>query len=114
MQNKFKEALEEIKKETDPAWRLDGLALAYHTIGNKKEADAVLAQVIEEQQNDSAYQITEIYAYRGEIDKAFEWLERAYKQRDGGLTEIKGNPMLRNLEKDPYNEFLQKMKLPVD
>lgn len=42
--------------------------------GDKKNADAVLAQVIEEQQNDSAVQIAEIYAHRGERDKAFEWL----------------------------------------
>jgi hypothetical protein len=63
----------------------------------------------------TAYQIATIYAYRGETDKAFEWLDRAYRQRDGGLTEIKGDPLLRNIEKDPlYRAFLQKMKLPLD
>ena len=30
----------------------------------------------------SAYQIAQVHAYRGESDKSFEWLERAYKQRD--------------------------------
>jgi hypothetical protein len=47
---------------------------------------------------------------------AFEWLERAYKQRDVGLAQlIKGNPLLRNIERDPcYRAFLQKMKLPLD
>ena len=48
-------------------------------------------------------------------DPAFEWLERAYKQRDGGLSEIKGDPLLKNLEKDPrWHAFLKKMNLPVD
>jgi len=80
----------------------------------EKEADDVLAQVIEEQQNDSAFQIAEIYAYRGETDKAFEWLERAYKQRDGGLSQTKGDPLLRSLEHDPrWPTFLTKMKLPL-
>ena len=66
-------------------------------------------------QNDSAFQIAEIYAYRGETDKAFEWLERAYKQRDGGLPEMKGDPLLLSLERDPrYIAFLKKMKLPLD
>ncbi|MCI0606599.1 hypothetical protein L0156_26745 [bacterium] len=52
---------------------------------------------------------------RRETDKAFEWLERAYKQRDGGLSTMKGDPLLRNLERDPrYRAFLQKMKLPLD
>ncbi len=46
--------------------------------------------------------------------KAFEWLERAYKQRDGGLIEMKGDPLLRNLERDPrYAAFLKKMNLPI-
>jgi hypothetical protein len=40
--------------------------------------------------------------------------ERAYMQRDGGLAQIKGDPLLRNIESDPrYHAFLQKMKLPL-
>ena len=74
-----------MQKEPEPLWRGQGLALAYHAAGKKKEADAALAEYIEKFQNDAAFQIAEIYAYRGETDKAFEWLERAYKQRDGGL-----------------------------
>ena len=104
-----------MQKELEPAWRGLGLALAYHAAGKKKEADAALADYIKEFQNDAAYQIAEIYAFRGETDKAFEWLERAFMQRDGGLAQIKGDPLLRNIEKDPrYRAFLQKMKLTVD
>jgi hypothetical protein len=45
----------------------------------------------------------------------FEWLERAYRQRDGGLVQIKGDRLLRNLERDPrYNVFLKKMNLPLN
>ena len=67
----------------------------------EEEADAALAEYIEKYQNEAAFQIAEIYAYRGETDKAFEWLERAYKQRDGGLSEMKGDPLLRNLAGRP-------------
>lgn len=50
----------------------------------------------------------------GEADKAFEWLERAYVQRDGAFPVMKGDPLLRNIEQDPrYNALLKKMKLPV-
>jgi hypothetical protein len=74
-----------------------------------------LADYIEKFQNDWAFQIAEIYAYRGEADKAFEWLERAYKQRDGGLSTMKGDPLLRNIEHDPrYRAFVVKMKLAVE
>lgn len=109
------EALAEIQKEPEPAWRGHGLALAYHAVGKKKEADAALTEYIEKFQNSAAFQIAEIYAYRGESDKAFERLERCYKQRDGGLAEIKGDPLLRSLHPDPrWPAFLKKMKLPVD
>src|SRR3990172_7014460 len=60
----------------------------------------------------SAFQIAEIYAYQGETDKAFEWLERAYKQRDGGLAEMKGDPLLRSLERDPRPPPLPQKKKP--
>jgi serine/threonine protein kinase/Tfp pilus assembly protein PilF len=114
-QSKIEQALIEIQKEPEPLWREQGLALAYHAAGKKEQADAALTNYIKQYQNEMAFQIVEIYAYRDETDKTFEWLERAYKQRDGGLTDMKGDPMLRNIEKDPrYRAFLQKMKLPVD
>jgi serine/threonine protein kinase/Tfp pilus assembly protein PilF len=114
-QSKSQQALTEIQKEPDPVWRSHGLAMAHHTLGNKSEADSVLKEYIKQYQSVAAVQIAEIYASRGEIDKAFEWLERAYKQRDGGLSQIKGNPRLQNLWSDPrWNAFLKKMNLPPD
>ncbi len=61
-----------------------------------------------------AFQVAEVYAFRGDADRAFEWLERAYAQRDAGLAGIKGDVSLKNLEHDPrYVAFLKKMRLPV-
>jgi hypothetical protein len=62
------------------------------------------------------------YAWRGERDKAIEWLERAYRQRDGGLvavlpwvSRVKWNPVFRSLQDDPrYSALLGKMNLPVE
>jgi tetratricopeptide (TPR) repeat protein len=113
-QSKPEEALAEMQKESEPIWRQYGLALAYHAAGKKKEADAALTEYVEKYQNEAAFQIADIYAYRSETDNAFEWLERAYKQRDGGLAQIKGDPLLRSLERDPrWAAFLKKMKLPI-
>ena len=107
-------ALMEIKKETEPGWKTDGLALVYYAMGKKKEAEDKLAELIKGYSDASAFQIAEIYAYRGEKDKAFEWLDRAYKQRDGGCSQIVGDPLLRNIVKDPrYAAFMKKMKLPL-
>ena len=76
--------------------------------------DAILADYIAKYHAESAYQIAEIYAFRGEPDHAFEWLERASAQRDSGLVFIKGDPALKNLRSDPrYTALLNKMRLPI-
>jgi serine/threonine protein kinase/tetratricopeptide (TPR) repeat protein len=107
-------ALHEMEQEKSPFWHRYGLALAYHALGRKEKADAALSELLEKDQESWAYQIAEVYAFRGEVDKAFEWLDRAYVQRDGGLTEIKGDPLLKRLEADPrHTALLKKMGLPL-
>ena len=107
-------ALVEIQKETAPFWKNYGLAIVYHALGRNKEADDKLAELIKSDGDDAAFQVAEIYAYRNEKDKAFEWLERAYKQRDGGCSDIIGDPLMRNIVKDSrYAAFMKKMKLPL-
>jgi tetratricopeptide (TPR) repeat protein len=106
-------ALREMELEKDPFWRRFGLALAYHALGRKKEADAALAELLEKHGDEAAVQIAGLYAYRGESAAAFTWLDRAYAQRDAGLSQIKGDALLRGLEADPrYKTFLEKMRLP--
>jgi hypothetical protein len=80
-----------------------------------KEAEAALAELIEKRQNTAALQIAEVYAYMGEAERAFKWLERAYAQRDTGLSSsIKGDPLLKKLKHDPrYAALLKKMDLPL-
>jgi tetratricopeptide (TPR) repeat protein len=100
--------------EPHPGYHLQGLALAYHALGRNRESDAALKELIAKFQADSAFQIAEVYAFRGEADGAFEWLERAYSQHDSGVTETKGDPLLKSLEPDArYPAILKKMRLPV-
>ena len=49
----------------------------------------------------AAFQIAEILAFSGDRDRAFEWLERAFEQRDAGLTSTIGNRFLEKLHADP-------------
>lgn len=115
LQSNPEAALKELNQEPDPMYRHYGLALTYHALHKKQESDSALADVIDNNQQDSAYQIAQIYGYRGETDKAFEWLDRAYAQRDGGLATLKGDLLLRHIERDPrYPALLRKMRLPVD
>ncbi len=109
---KAEPAIAEIEKEKMEDWRMQGHALAYSSTANDARADSLLHTFITKYQDVSAFQIAEVYAYRNEIGKAFEWLNKAYSLRDGGLTSILGNPWLRTLEKDPrYSQFLIKLKL---
>jgi TolB-like protein/DNA-binding winged helix-turn-helix (wHTH) protein/Flp pilus assembly protein TadD len=108
------QALAEIEKEPNDWERLTGQALAYHALGREQDSTAALAELIAKHDTDSAFQIAEVYAFRGEPDNTFEWLERAYKQRDTGLPEIKTDPLFKNLRHDPrYTALLKRMRLPT-
>jgi TolB-like protein/DNA-binding winged helix-turn-helix (wHTH) protein/Flp pilus assembly protein TadD len=108
------QALAEIEKEPIEWGKLTGQALAYHVLGREQDSNAVLTSLIEKYGSAGAFQIAQVHAYRGESDRSFEWLERAYKQRDPGLPEIKTDPLFKNLHHDPrYTELLRKMHLPA-
>ena len=106
-------ALVEIEKEPSGWGKLTGQVLVYRALGREQDSNTALAKLIGKHDTDSAYQIARAYAFRGESDRSFEWLERAYKQRDSGLPDIKTDPLLKNLRHDPrYTELLKKMRLP--
>jgi eukaryotic-like serine/threonine-protein kinase len=106
------EALAEAGRDPTPEFHLQELALAYHALGQKQKSDQALAELTRKYQKYSAFQIAEVYAFRGETDAAFTWLERAYAERDGGLSFAKGDPLLASLQSDPrYPAFLRKMRL---
>ena len=112
-QGRAAEALQLAELEPLPEFRLVGIALAQHTLGHKEASDAALAQLIERHGNESAYQIAETYAWHGEPDRVFEWLERAYTQRDPGLGLTSSDSFFRPVHDDPrWLPFLDKMGFP--
>jgi TolB-like protein/DNA-binding winged helix-turn-helix (wHTH) protein/Flp pilus assembly protein TadD len=107
------ESLAEIEKETGEWEKLSGESMAYYALGRRDDSDHALNKLIATHQNDCAYQIAELYAYRQETEKAFKWLDRAFQQRDPGAPDLKSNPLMRSLRGDPrYVELLKKMRLP--
>ena len=113
LQGKIEQAFEQNAREPDEGWRLAGEALIHHAAGRSAESEAALATLISKYSADMPFQIAEIEAYRGRVDSAFAWLERARAQHDSGLGELKNNPFLRTLEADPrYARFLRKVRLP--
>jgi TolB-like protein/Flp pilus assembly protein TadD len=113
-QSRVEEALAEAKREPDESWRLWVLAIVHHISGHPLESDEALRMLISKYSEDSAYQIAEAHAHRGEMNAAFEWLARAHEQRDAGLSGMKVNPNLRSLHLDPRWEALLKKKRLID
>jgi TolB-like protein/DNA-binding winged helix-turn-helix (wHTH) protein/Flp pilus assembly protein TadD len=108
------QALAEVEKEPNDWEKVTDQALVYHALGREQDSNAALAELIAKHDTDWAYQIAVVYAFRGQLDKSFEWLERAYKQRDPGLPGLKTDPLLNNVGRDPrFTELLKKMRLPI-
>jgi serine/threonine protein kinase/Tfp pilus assembly protein PilF len=91
------EAIDIAGREVFEPFRLLALSVVHHARGNAQSADSALQELIEKYSEDGAYQIAEAFAFRSQSDQAFEWLERAYAQRDPGLPEMRTEPMLRGL-----------------
>jgi len=111
-EGQVQKALAEMEQEPREDWRSFGEALAYHAAGRPPESDTALKQLITIRPSGWAYQIAEVYAYRGEVDEAFDWMDRAYQQHDHGLLVVKSDWLIKNLRQDPrYTELLKKMHL---
>ena len=107
-------ALREARLEPDEGYRRFELALAQYVRGDRAAADAALADLIANGGDNLAYQIAEVYAVRGEKDKAFEWLQIAFDNHDTGMLTLLVDPLLRSLHDDPrYKNFLTKLGLPA-
>ena len=115
IQDKPESALRESEQEVDPFWRRYSQILALSALDREAEARSLLDQMILDDGDRSAYQVAEILAFRGEIDQAFAWLQRAYDQKDGGMSELMGDWFLQTLHSDPrWDEMLDRMGLPPD
>jgi TolB-like protein/Flp pilus assembly protein TadD len=115
IKGKFEEAAVAAQDDAAEWARLLIVAMARWSQKRIPEADAALARLVEGSADTAAYQIAEVYAYRGENDRAFEWLERARRQRDPGLGTLRSDPFLANLQGDPrWIAFVRTMGLADD
>ena len=114
MRNDGEAALREAQQEGNAGYRRFELALAYYVRKEQSKADAALADLIEDDRDVLAYQVAEVYASRGETDKAFEWLQISLRNHDTGLLSLYIDPLLRSLRPDPrFPELIKRIGLPV-
>jgi tetratricopeptide (TPR) repeat protein len=111
-QGEYSEALREMQQSDSSVYRNTGLAMAYHSLGDIELSDIALNTMIQEHAENAAFQVAEVYGFRQENDKAFEWLGHSLNIHDSGLHSILGNPAFQSLVTDPrWEQFLLKLGL---
>ena len=104
-------ALTAIEKEPAEGQRLSVLALIYETIGERERSTEALEKLIAAGRR-WTWEITEVHAYRGELDEAFEWIDHAIERRDGGLRHVMYSPYLDKMREDPrFDDVLVRLGL---
>ena len=114
-QGNIDKAMNEIEQDTDPFWSLFIRNMIVYASGDKNRADKLLNELVEKYGHDSWPNIAVVYAFRKEVDKAFYWLDEAYKVKDPSLFNLLSYPAFKNLWGDPrWNAFINKLGLPDD
>lgn len=103
-------AITEFESESNPVWRINGLPLGYHAAGRTAEAKAALEDLLRHSDG-GEFQVAEAYAFLGDADRAFAWLDRAVKS-DPGIIWLRGDPLCVSLTHDPrYAALFKRIKL---
>jgi len=105
-------AWRELELEPEPQQQEYGRLLALPALARSDEVEERLNSFIEKNQSWGSYFIANIYAWHGDKDNAFLWLNHAYQQRAGGITQVLLEPTLAALHDDPrWDDILQKLGL---
>ncbi len=112
LQGRPEEAWQLVQTEESEIFRTLVSALVLHDLGRTDEALRANQHIIDNAGSWLAYQIAQNFAYMGDVEAAFQWLEITLEQRDGGMTYILGDPMLTTLHDDSrWEPFLLKVGL---
>ena len=112
LKGEFDAALAELEQETSASHKTTGLAITHYALGNEAQSDEILADLIEDAATRNGYRVAMVYGYRGEVDKAFEWLNQALETEAGGMVWILGETAFHGLHSDPrWQPLLENVNL---
>lgn len=107
-----REAFDAFVAEKDDEWRVKGTALAHHALGRTNEFDSALAELISGWGDRWPSEIAQVYAWIGDVDTAFDWLDRALEIDETGLRTQFLNPLYGPIQADPrWQIFLNKTEI---
>ena len=81
--------------------RRTGESMIYHYLGNGVDSDKALQELITLNNDDSDFMAAQVYAYRGEVDEAFNWISAARENKNWRVSELHINSLFSNLHSDP-------------
>jgi tetratricopeptide (TPR) repeat protein len=94
-------------------FRTTGTAMVEFTRGREEASNEALHKLESDYSIGFAYQIAQAYAWRGQKDKAFEWLGRCLEIHDAGMVRLQYDPAMDPLRSDPrYAALVAKMDFP--
>ena len=115
----YPEALAEYQKgvalDSKDEWSLSGMGWVYALMHDRRKAEEIIRRLRQDarERPDLALEIAIIYSALGEKNEAFDWLENAYQNRDGGLMLVNSYWYFEQIRSDPrYAEFVKKIGLP--
>lgn len=105
----------------NPDGAVAGQAMALYALGRNEESIQQLSRLIEELGEREPRAVAQVYAFRGENDAAFEWLDKSLEQPTNpvtgraGLIEATVNPLFQYLHDDPrWEQFRMKVGIPTE
>jgi tetratricopeptide (TPR) repeat protein len=112
MQGDLENALLETEKSPEEFYYRHQKANFLYMMGREAEAQALISELLETSADEAPGAMATVYAWRGEGDSAFLWLERAYEQHDARPSAFLGNIWWRKLTGNPrYSSFVEKIGL---
>src|SRR3984957_1506032 len=89
------------------------LAIAYDRLHRRSDAEAEVATMKADMGDAQAFQFAEVYAQWGDISKALDWIETAYRLKDPGMSSLKVDEFLAPLRAEiRFREIERKLNLP--
>jgi len=101
LEGDYAAAANAFERESQVVFKQIGMAMTYHAQGESALSHELLKELISNYGERITYYIAQIMAFRGEIDGAFEWLEKANLANDYELGNVINEPLLSNLYADP-------------
>jgi len=113
-QGNYKEALIKAEKEPDAFFNPYARYFALYSLGRVEEAEGLMNQLIATYGDTEAANIADMYAFQGDVENTFLWLNKALEIKDPVLLSVLSLPYFEKVYDDPrWNTLIAEMNLPA-